>query len=184
MLALDARLAAILRARGEPIAAQLRLAWWRDQLNQPRHAWPRGEPILEALRTWADPGGLAILADGWESLLKERLDADAISDFAEGRGAAFGLLARELAPDAQDRARALGRVWAAADLAAHLSNPAERQLAVDYGLSLERPLPVPRALRPLAVLSLMGARALRRGGASLLDRASLCWALRIGVIGR
>jgi hypothetical protein len=33
LLALDARLAAILRGRREPIAAQLRLAWWREMLD-------------------------------------------------------------------------------------------------------------------------------------------------------
>ena len=68
LLALDARLAAILRGRREPIAAQMRLAWWRDMLARPKSEWPAGEPVLEALCAWNDPGGLAALAEGWEAL--------------------------------------------------------------------------------------------------------------------
>ena len=50
LLSLDAKLAAFLRARREPIAAQLRLAWWRDMLARPVAEWPRGEPVLDSLR--------------------------------------------------------------------------------------------------------------------------------------
>jgi phytoene synthase len=51
LLALDTRFAAVLRQRREPIAAQLRLAWWRKTLAEPAAGWPRGEPVLDALRT-------------------------------------------------------------------------------------------------------------------------------------
>src|SRR5688572_12594424 len=73
LFALDVRLAAILRARREPIAAQLRLAWWREMLARPTTEWPRGEPVLDSLRDWRDPSGLAPLAEGWEALLGEAL---------------------------------------------------------------------------------------------------------------
>ena len=67
LLALDARLAAILSQRREPIAAQLRLAWWRETLAKPSAQWPRGEPVLDALRGWRDTSTLAGLAEGFEA---------------------------------------------------------------------------------------------------------------------
>ena len=89
LLALDARLAAILRGRREPIAAQMRLAWWRDMLARPKSEWPAGEPVLEALCAWNDPGGLAALAEGWEALLAEDLIPATIAEFVDGRAQAF-----------------------------------------------------------------------------------------------
>src|SRR5690242_8446668 len=96
LLALDARLAAILRGRREPIATQLRLAWWRDVLARAPAEWPHGEPVLDALRGWRDPGGLAALPEGWEALLADDLTPGAIAEFVDGRGRAFACLAREL----------------------------------------------------------------------------------------
>src|SRR5690606_20839572 len=49
LMALDNRLGTIVRQMREPIAAQLRLAWWRDTLARPVPEWPQGEPVLAAL---------------------------------------------------------------------------------------------------------------------------------------
>src|SRR5690606_10062975 len=83
LLALDARLAAILRKRREPMLVQLRLAWWRDMLNSPAADWPWGDAVLDLLRRWRDPAGLVPLVDGWESLLAEDLTPRAIADFVD-----------------------------------------------------------------------------------------------------
>jgi len=188
LLALDERLAAILRGLltfgREPIAAQLRLAWWRDALARPVAEWPRGEPVLEALRGWRDPAGLAALATGWEALLAEDLTPPAIAEFVDGRGQAFACLARELGVEREEDAAQAARLWALADLAANLSDGAERALVVDYGSGLTLPA-LPASLRPLAVLAGLGAAALRKGGAPLLDGpGSTLLALRIGLSGR
>ena len=185
LLALDARLAAILRGRREPIATQLRLAWWRDVLGCPPSAWPHGEPVLDALRGWRDPAGLAALPEGWEALLADDLTPAAIAEFVDGRGRAFACLARELGVERPEDASDAARVWALADLAANMSDGAERALVVDYGRTVP---PTPRlsaALRPLAVLAGLGAAALARGGGPLLSGpGSTLLALRIGMTGR
>lgn len=184
LLALDARLAAILRARREPIAAQLRLAWWRDTLARPAAEWPRGEPVLDALRGWRDPSGLAELAQGWEALLAETLTPETVAEFAAGRGHAFACLACELGVGPVERAEEAARIWALADLAANLSGEQERALVVEHGRGLAPP-PLPPSLRPLAVLAGLGALALRKGGAPLLSGpGSALLALRIGLAGR
>src|SRR6187549_2552263 len=112
LLALDARLAAILRGRREPIAAQLRLAWWREMLARPPGDWPLGEPQLEALRAWREPAALAALPSAWEALLADDLTPAAIAEFADGRAGAFGALARELGVDAAADAVTAARIWA------------------------------------------------------------------------
>ena len=184
LLMLDARLAAILRGRREPIAAQLRLAWWRDMLARPAVEWPRGEPVLDALRDWRDPAGLSDLAVGWEALLAETLTPAAIAEFVAGRGRVFACLARELGVEAVENAEEAARIWALADLAANISDGEERALVADYGRALAPP-PLSASLRPLAVLAGLGARALKLGGVPLLSGpGSTLLALRIGLTGR
>jgi phytoene synthase len=185
LLALDARLAAILRGRHEPIAAQLRLAWWRDTLASPVPDWPGGEPLLEALSAWRDPAALRSLAEGWEALLAEKLSFALIAEFIDGRGQAFAALARELGTDSSDEAAAAAQIWATADLAANVSDGSERDLVIAHGRDLPRPPRLSRSLRPLAVLSGLGAAALAEGGRPLLSGPrDVLRALRIGVTGR
>lgn len=183
LLALDARLAATVRGRRETIASQLRLAWWRDMFARPSAEWPRGEPLLEALRSWRDASCLGALADGWEALLAEELTPAAIAEFAAGRGQGFACLVRQLGENSEGVGPA-AQIWALADLAANLSDDAERALVVEQGRDLAPP-PLPTALRPLAVLAGLGQAALARGGAPLLSGpGSTLRALRIGLTGR
>jgi phytoene synthase len=185
LLALDARLAAVLRGRREPIAAQLRLAWWRDRLASPPAEWPAGEPLLEALRRWREPAALGPLVDGWEALLAEELSPATIAEFADGRGQAFAALAHELGAPASDAAAQAARTWALADLASNMAEGEERNLVLASARALP---PVPRLappLRPLAVLAGLGAAALAAGGRPLLaGPGSALRALRIGLAGR
>jgi phytoene synthase len=185
LLALDARLGAILRGGREPIAAQLRLAWWRERLEEPPASWPAGEPVLEALRAWRNPALLAGLPSGWEMLLSDRLTHEIAEQFSEARGQAFASLASELSPGAEVGAARAGRIWSAADLATNLSQPGEREIALAYGRGLPEPRALPRALRPMAVLAALGQRALRRGGQPLLTRRlAALLAFRVGLTGR
>lgn len=185
LLALDSRLAAILRGRREPIAAQLRLAWWRDVLARPNAEWPEGEPVLEALSLWREPAGLTALAGGWEALLAEDLTPAVVAEFLDGRAQAFAALARELGAYPPEEAAEAARVWALADLAANISNGAERDLVVEYGRQMAPPPRLSPSLRPLAVLAGLGAAALAGGGRPLLaGPMSALMALRIGMTGR
>jgi phytoene synthase len=174
-----------LRWRREPLAAQLRLAWWRDVLAQPASGWPRGEPVLDALRRWRDPSGLGALPAAWEALLAERLTPREIAEFVDGRGRAFACLAAELGVESVDDAVAAARIWALADLAANISDGAERELVVEYGRRLGPPPRLSASLRPLAILAALGAAALARGGGELLaGPGSALLALRTGLAGR
>ncbi|MEY4160037.1 MAG: hypothetical protein RLZZ136_658 [Pseudomonadota bacterium] len=183
LLALDARLATILRQAKEPMLAQLRLAWWRDRLTQPVAERPKGEPLLARLVAWPNAGAEFVpLVDGWEALLAEPpLDAAAFITFANGRIAALAALAQLLGLDvglAQSRARR----WALADLALHVQDPQEKVRA--RALADQAPAGrgrCPKALRPLAILEHLSVAADKRGGD--LSPFTLFSALRIGLIG-
>jgi phytoene synthase len=184
LLALDARLGAILRRGGEPVLAQMRLAWWRERLVADPASWPGGDAVLGLLRDWREPAALAPLVDGWEALLGDELDARAIGEFARGRGEGFAGLARELGAEASAAAMA-GQLWALGDLAANLSDPGERRATLEAAPGLPCSPNLPRALRPLTVLAGLARRSLARGGAPLLDGSgAILVAMRLGITGR
>lgn len=182
LFALDARLASIVRRRGEPVLAQMRLAWWRDALAASADKRPAGETVLGLLGGWRDPSTLIPLVDGWETLLGEALDEPAIQGFAAGRGAGCAELARELACE-PSAASSAGRLWALGDLAAHLSNATERAAVIAAADGMSRPALL-RALRPLTVLAGLAERSLRRGGTPLLEGPGAgLLAVRLGIAG-
>lgn len=188
LLALDARLAHLLRRSREPMMAQLRLAWWRESLGQPAEQWPQGEPLLALLKSWnGHHGGLSALVDGWENMTGPApLPRTALEAMAQGRGEAFAALAVALGRSSErDAALVLGRAWALNDLAMRLGHGAERETV----LELVRAYPasgvrVSRALRPLMVLQGLAARRLAKGDETgATSPAALLKAMRLGLLG-
>ena len=185
LLALDARLAGVVRGAREPMLAQLRLAWWRDRLAGDPASWPKGEPLLARLRGWgAQAAALVPLVDGWEALLGDApLGADALRGFAEGRAAAAGALAVAIAAD-EAQARTNAHRWALADLALHLDDPEERSTAMELLGHAAPALRLSRPLRPLALLRGLSERAMRQGaGEALSGPGALIAAIRLGIAG-
>lgn len=188
LLALDARLADVLRSASEPMLAQIRLAWWRDVLARPPDRWPEGEPLLSCLKCWGERSvALGALVDGWEAMTAlAPLPAAELDRLASARGSAFGALAALLGEEEhQDVAARMGRNWALVDIASRLSHPEERETArrlaeaQDWGGAR-----LSRALRPLAVLHGMAARSIRRGeGLDRMTASSLLPAVRLGLLG-
>lgn len=187
LLALDFRLAGIVRNTREPLLGQVRLAWWRDRLSEPGALWPEGEPLLALLKDWGDEASaLAGLVDGWEGLLGEPpLPGAAFAAFAEGRAAAFAGLARLVDANPSEAARA-ARGWALVDLSGRLADPQERTeaRALAEGQDWQQP-DLPRTLRPLAILHGLAKRAMRRGASDLLAGRGAVWVtIRLGMLGR
>ena len=189
VFALDARIGSYVLGAQEPLLAQMRIAWWRDELRKEPAARPQGDQLLDLIgATWdGQTEGLQYLLDGWEALLAEApLGKDAISVFVEGREQLAGFLCDRLATE-RNRAPAVNaaRDWALADLAYRLPDETDRALALAMARESARPAAPPRALQPLAVLAGLSRRALARGGAPLIgDRLSPLVALRLGLFGR
>lgn len=189
LLALDTRLAAILRMAREPMLAQLRLTWWREQLRADPETWPRGEPLLAALLSWsAHRDALVALVDGWEEMTGGvPLPGEALEGLASARGGAFAALAEIVgAPGDRAEAARLGANWALADVAGKLSNAEERDTAAQLVAARDwRNGRLSRAMRPLVVLHGLAARQVRdpgEGGAQ--SAATLLAAMRLGLLGR
>jgi phytoene synthase len=186
LLALDQRLAGLLRHSREPMMAQIRLAWWRETLDRDAGEWPEGEPLLAALRSWnGKHRPLVSLVNGWEALTGEApLAPSALEEMVDGRAAAFAGLATALDREGEaEVARILGRRWALADLSTKLNHPGEsvvvRRLAQAEEGRLAR---VSRTLRPLAVLEGVARENMANGGQG--SARTVLKAMRIGLLGR
>ncbi|WP_156306434.1 hypothetical protein [Novosphingobium sp. AAP1] len=157
--ALEQRLADAARDGRDAIMIQLRLAWWRDRLGEDAARWPKGEPLLAMLSPWnpARPA-LSALVDGYEALHVGEEGTAALDEARVGVMLALAGLSDivDLAP-----VELAARQW--------------RGLA----LSTRGTAPLPRAMRPLALLRGMALRG--EGGSPALRFLS---ALRLGLIGR
>lgn len=184
LLALDTRLAQLVRETREPMLGQIRLAWWRERLCEAPVKRPQGEPLLALLGD--DSERLVPLIDAWEAMLGEApLPRATIAGFAEGRAQALAGLATAFGHEgaAEDTAQ-VGRSWALADLALRLSHPEEREHATALIAAEDQDHPrLPRPMRPLAVLHGLAVRDLRRGHDEA-GMGALFATLRLGIFGR
>lgn len=176
--ALDARLAAVVLSAREPMVAQIRLAWWREQLAGLGSTARTDEPLLAELAA-LDRGGAAFaqLVDGWEAMLLDHAEAgSAAEQLAELRALAllglFDAQAAELPLRSAVTAWSLGEYRPIAD-------------ATSPDLRLQAGFTLPRHLRPVHLLGRLGQRAAGRGSRELLaSPLDLLFAMRIGLIGR
>lgn len=188
VFAFDALFARIVAGSREPLFAQLRLAWWREELSRSDAPSTGPTPLLNQARMhWGSPATpVTALLDGWENLLEEPIRDDTAAAFCNGRAAIFCALAlRADATDATETAKAAAIRWSLAELVVRAKDERVRRRLLDQGRDLP-PLnkKLPRALRPLAVLDTLAQRSLERGGKPLLDgRLSLALAMRVGQFG-
>lgn len=184
LLALDTRLAQLVRETREPMLGQIRLAWWRERLREGPAQHPKGEPLLALLGE--DSERLVPLVDAWEAMLGEApLPCEAIAEFAEGRAQALAGLATALnGPATAGHTAQVGRSWALADLAVRLSHPLEREHVAKLIAEGDARVPrLPREMRPLVVLHGLARRDLQRETAEA-GMGALLAALRLGIFGR
>ncbi|MEN7537133.1 squalene/phytoene synthase family protein [Aurantiacibacter flavus] len=185
LLALDTRLAGVVLGGGEPMIAQIKLAWWRDRLREAPAKWPKGEPLLAALHeAVGDGSGLGALVDGWEGLLAEHPGEREWQEFATGRASLWEEVARKLGEEAQGIAGS-ARTWALADLALGLEPGDERTSIISVAEEApDHHARLPRVLRPLAVLRALAGRALSDNRKALLDGpGAMLVAMRVGISG-
>jgi len=174
LLVLDKRLGAVALGAREPMLAQLRLAWWRDRFRTPADEWPRGEPLLAALRDFeVERAALEGLVDGWEGLIGGEADAATVIALGEARAESIVALAQILGwVGESDSIAAMARSWALADLSKNLGR--DSTLVADVGAVW-----LPRALRPLSILFTLSQRPNQQLGV-----VSLLRIVRVGLLGR
>jgi phytoene synthase len=161
LFAIDDAMAEVVLRSTQPALGAIKLAWWRERLEELDDGKVPAEPRLrnaakELLPRGVSGAALAKLEDGWATLLDEVPDAVRAGE----RGACLFQLGARLLKRAFDTETigTAGRLFARADLA--------RRGLMDIGRgSSGTQLPrVPRRLRPLTALAALAARDLRRGG--------------------
>ena len=161
LLDLDEALAAVVARATEPTLAAIKLAWWRERLEELDQGQVPAEPRLRTAAAELLPRGvrgaeLAQLASGWTGVLEDPPDMTGVED----RGALlFRLGARLLgAEESSEALESKGRLFAGVDIA---RRGFAELTAGSPGSGGPR---IVRRARPLSALAALATRDLRRGG--------------------
>lgn len=142
----------------QPALAAIKLAWWRERLEELDQGKVPAEPRLQATARELLPRGLrgaelAALEAGWAALLEERPN----SEVALERGSKlFALAGRLLDADPPDTLEPGGRLYAAGQLR-------RRDLVQDTTFVITGTPSIPRRLRALTGLAAIAKRDLQSG---------------------
>ncbi len=158
---IDAAMGDVVARSTQPALAAVKLAWWRDRLEELDRGVVPAEPRLHAaarhLLSRGVPGTeLATLEDGWATLLDEQVDPARI---ARRGSILFSVGARLLGVDGglQDAGNLYALVSIGRRGVPELLEQAKRQ-ATDVAGSR-----FPRTVRPLTALARLAARDLKHG---------------------
>jgi phytoene synthase len=172
LFAIDQAMADVVRTTSEPMLGPVRLAWWRERLEDlDAGVSAPAEPRLVAVERHLLPRGvtgrdLASLEDGWLRLFDPFPWGAETSEAIWFRGnLLFGLGAKVLAVN-DPPIQAAGGLWALTDAARHCSDASSRALLLDQARTFARGLggeKFPTALRPLSALAAVAIRDCRRG---------------------
>ena len=146
----------------EPALAAIKLAWWRERLQELDAGKVPAEPRLQAAAEALLPRGisgasLAELEDGWLTLLDPEPDIARAGE----RGAKLFALAASLLGSTDPRIHVAGRLHAFASVRRRGLLGGDGATDEITALAGHR---FPRALRPLTALAALAARDVRRGG--------------------
>jgi 15-cis-phytoene synthase len=162
---LDAAIGAVLSGGREPMISQIRLAWWRQELERLDNSTAPAEPVLRTVQKHVLPLGisgaeLSKMEEGWSVLLSpDPLTPDDLRTYGEMRGGLlFAFSARILGGEAGEPVRRGGEAWALVDLARH-SNPQDARAALTEARSRSGGRTGwPSRLRPIGMLSVLARR--------------------------
>lgn len=170
LFAVDAAMGDVLRSTGEPMVGRIRLAWWRERLEELDRGVVPAEPRLVEAERLLLPAGisgadLAGLEEGWANLLDPFPWAPAVADAIASRGGRLFGLGAALLDETSGGIESAGGLWALADAARHCSDRVSRELLIDRARSVATRLAgsrFPKRLRPLSMLAALALRDLAR----------------------
>ena len=167
----------------EPMIRRIKLAWWREALQQLDSRSPPPEPTLEAVTRHILPSGvtgsdLSELEMGWAQISDDPAAAD-LGGYASERGGQLFSLAGRLLGEEWLPLEAAGEAWALVDLARR-GVPADLS-RVSGLLPNER---WPKALRPLGMLAVAAEYDAGRGIGGQFGPARFARMIRHRLTGR
>jgi phytoene synthase len=168
--ALDAAMGDVVARSTQPALGAIKLAWWRQRLQELDTAAAPAEPRLRAAAEHLLPRGvggadLAALEPGWATLLDEQVDPSLVAD----RGAALFRLGARLLGTEDEMIDDAGALYALVSVARRgvpqLLSEAAAPVGRLRGHRFARPLRVLTALSRLAARDLKSAPAFEPEGA-------------------
>jgi phytoene synthase len=158
----DAAMGDVVARSTQPALAAVKLAWWRERLEELDRGKIPAEPRLKAaaehlLLRSISGAELSQIEDGWATLLEETVDAARVAE----RGARLFAIGARLLGVEEDQVRGAGALYALVSVGRRgvpeLIEYARTQLE---GVALRR---FPKASRALTGLARLAARDLRHG---------------------
>ncbi|HEX8841280.1 MAG TPA: hypothetical protein VF757_03170 [Sphingomicrobium sp.] len=172
MFAIDAAMGDVVRTTTEPMLGPIRLAWWRERLEELDQDKPApAEPRLQAVQRELVPRGIAgteiaALERGWLSLFDPFPWTVETSEAVWFRGRTLFWLGARVLGSPDEAIQSAGGIWTLVDAARHCSDGPSRAMLLDQARTFARGLAnarFPWSLRPLSMLVAVAVRDLRRG---------------------
>ena len=155
----------------EPILGQIRLGWWREQIERLPSLTAGPDPLLAALDDMirhhhVQTDDLIGLVNAWETMLEGPAPSGSdLIEFAQARGGSVFRLASAISGTAiNDAIDQAGTLWALVDFARHCAetNQGQRALALAAGF-VGVAWALPGGMRPFAILVRFAERDVLRG---------------------
>jgi phytoene synthase len=167
---LDLAFADVVATSTDSRLGAIRLAWWRERLEELDQGSAPAEPRLSAIQRQLIGRGikgaeLSRLEDAWLPLFEPFPWDERVADGLRLRGRIlFGIGARLLGGKPADT-EATGALWSLVDGAEHCSDAASREYLLSEAKSALADVPryAPPEVRPLTILTALAAHDLRRG---------------------
>jgi phytoene synthase len=172
LFGIDAAMGDVVRSTTEPMLGPIRLAWWRERLEElgagkPAPAEPRLQAVERELLSRGISGrDLAGLENGWLRLFDPFPWTVETSEAIWFRGnLLFGLGAKVLG-GSDEGVQAAGGLWALIDAARHCSDFSSREMLIQQARRFARGLAgasFPPTLRALSAMAAIAVRDVKRG---------------------
>ena len=162
---LDLAFADVVSTSSQPQLGAIRLAWWRERLEELDAGSIPAEPRLQAVGAILIPRGisgrdLSRLEDCWLPLLNEFPWGEEVAEGLETRGRLlFGIGVRLLGRDPSD-GEPYGAVWSLVDGARHCTDAVSRRLLIERAKAAISELPrrrIPGEIRCLTMIAAFAA---------------------------
>ena len=168
---IDSAMADVVRTTKQPMVGQIRLAWWRERLEELGSAGAPAEPRLQAverelLSRGIEGAEVAALEVGWAALLEDFPWHLSTIDAVRARGRVLFAIGGVLLGADSEELRAAGGVWAVVDCARHCSDRESRRTLLREAKLLTEPmmgLRYPAAARPLSMLGALAIHDIGSG---------------------
>jgi len=168
---LDLAFADIVATTSQPALGAIRMAWWRERLEDLDAGSTRAEPRLQEVAAELLPRGvtgaeLSHLEEGWLPLLEPFPWGETAAQGLRQRGRLlFGIGARLLGAEPSE-AEAAGALWSLVDGATHCSDTDSRGFLCSQARLAVKEIQdkMPANVRPLTVLGALAAYDLHPGG--------------------